>query len=86
MRHAGTARGKHPYVFPGRMPNTPVKQPRTTFKRILNEVGIEDFRIYDLRHSHVSYLLQPGATLFELQKALGHASSEMTQRYARRRR
>ena len=75
-------KGKHPYVFPGKKEETPVQQPRRCFTNILKEAAIEDFRIHDLRHTHASYLLQSGATLFEVQKALGHASSEMTQRYA----
>ncbi len=74
--------GKHPYVFPGRMPGTPVKQPRTTFKRILKAAGIENFRIHDLRHTFASHMVQSGATLFEVQRALGHANTATTARYA----
>ena len=75
-------KGEHPYVFPGRKPDTPVKQPRCSFRRILKEAGIEDFRIHDLRHTFASHMVQSGATLFEVQRALGHANTATTARYA----
>ena len=74
--------GDHPFVFPGRMPNTPVMQPQRAFAAVLEAARISDFRIHDLRHTFASHMVQSGATLFEVQKALGHASSQMTQRYS----
>ena len=75
-------RGKHPYVFPGKKANTPVLQPHRCFRRILEAAGIKDFRIHDLRHTHATYLLEAGASLYEVQRALGHADASMTARYA----
>ena len=49
---------------------------------IPDHFGQGNFRIHDLRHTHASYLVQSGASLFEVQKALGHSDSSMTQRYA----
>lgn len=74
--------GGHPYVFPGLKPNTPVLQPHRCFRGILKQAKIEDFKLHDLRHTFASYMVQSGASLFEVQKALGHADSSMTQRYA----
>jgi integrase len=74
--------GQHKFVFPGQHPGQPVMQPHRCFRGLLAAAKIKDFRIHDLRHTHASYLVQSGATLFEVQKALGHSSSDMTQRYA----
>ena len=74
--------GAHKYVYPGFHAGLPVTEPHRCFKGILKAAKIEDFRIHDLRHTHASYLVQSGATLFEVQKALGHSDSNMTQRYA----
>ena len=39
-------------------------------------------RLHDLRHSFASNMLSSGATLYEVQKLLGHKDAAMTQRYA----
>lgn len=72
----------HPYVFPGREPGAPVNNPSKAFKAALTAAGISNFRIHDLRHSFASTAINAGATLYDVQKLLGHASSQMTQRYA----
>lgn len=73
---------EHPFLFPGRRPDTHLCQPAHQFVKIIGKAKITDFRIHDLRHTFASHMVQSGATLFEVQNALGHASSEMTQRYA----
>lgn len=73
---------KHPFVFPGREPNAPVNNPNKAFRAALGRAKITGCRIHDLRHTYASTLVNSGATLFEVQKALGHASSQMTQRYS----
>jgi predicted TPR repeat methyltransferase len=45
-------------------------------------VGIENFRIHDLRHTFASWLVMKGVLLFEVSKLLRHASIQMTERYA----
>lgn len=74
--------GKHPYVWPGREPNAPINNPQKAFAAALRRAKISGVRIHDLRHTYASTLINAGATLFEVQKALGHASSMMTQRYS----
>ena len=44
--------------------------------------GFENLRIHDLRHSFASIAISGGASLYEVQQLLGHASNRMTQRYA----
>ncbi|WP_438981689.1 tyrosine-type recombinase/integrase [Lentibacter sp.] len=46
------------------------------------QLGLDGMRIHDLRHSYASTLVNNGATLYEVQKLLGHARSATTERYA----
>lgn len=73
---------KHPFVFPGKFKDKPVLAPRYVFENALKIAGIRDFHVHDLRHTFASHMVQSGATLFEVQKSLGHSTSVMTQRYA----
>ena len=70
------------YVFPGRFAGQKLNNPNKAFKRVLEAAGIVDFRIHDLRHTHASIAINGGATLYEVQHLLGHASSKTTTRYA----
>lgn len=44
--------------------------------------GVKRIRIHDLRHSHVSLLIDMGFTALAIAERMGHESSEMTYRYA----
>ena len=46
------------------------------------KAGLADVRVHDLRHSHASFLVNAGRTLYEVQKILGHTQVKTTQRYA----
>lgn len=70
------------YVFPGKNANTHLTSPRRVFEAVKEKAGIKGFRIHDCRHSFASMAINNGATLYEVQRLLGHASSTMTQRYA----
>lgn len=48
----------------------------------LAEVGIDDFRWHDARHTFATWLRKAGAPLEVVQRALGHATLAMTMRYA----
>ena len=50
--------------------------------RVLNKADLADVRIHDLRHSHASFLVNAGRTLYEVQHILGHTQVKTTQRYA----
>lgn len=52
------------------------------WNNIRTELGLHDVRIHDLRHSYASTLVNNGATLYEVQKLLGHSKSRTTERYA----
>lgn len=46
------------------------------------EAGVRRIRIHDLRHSHVSLLIEMGFTALAIADRLGHESIEVTYRYA----
>jgi integrase len=73
---------ENPYVFPGKVKGQALNNPTKAFKRILEAAGIENLRIHDLRHSFASLAVNAGATLYQVQHLLGHASAQTTQRYA----
>ncbi len=52
------------------------------FRRVVDDAGIADFRMHDLRHTFASEVRQAGHGLDVVQALLGHASPAMTQRYA----
>lgn len=72
----------NPHVFPSPRNAGSIAKPIKDFEWVLRRAEVDGFRMHDLRHTFASYMVQSGATLFEVQHALGHASSDMTQRYA----
>ena len=52
------------------------------WNKIRTQLKLNDMRIHDLRHSFASTLVNNGATLYEVQKLLGHSRSITTERYA----
>jgi integrase len=54
------------------------------FKRYVRNAELADDRIHfhSIRHSFASWLVQGGATLYEVQKLLGHSSSKVTEVYS----
>ena len=46
------------------------------------KAGVKRIRIHDLRHSHVSLLIEMGFTALAIADRLGHESIEVTYRYA----
>ena len=50
--------------------------------RLRNKAGLPDLRLHDLRHTAASIMVNNGRTLYEVQHVLGHASPQITQRYA----
>ena len=44
--------------------------------------GVKKIRVHDLRHSHVSLLINNGFSAFEIAKRVGHRTERITYRYA----
>ena len=55
---------------------------RASWKKVLKEAQIEDFRFHDLRHTTASYLAMSGASLAEIAEVLGHKTLQMVKRYS----
>lgn len=76
------SRGQSPWLFPGAKPGKPLENPTKVMARALQRAGLERMRIHDLRHTFAATCVNSGASLYEVQKLLGHSSPTMTQRYA----
>ena len=72
----------NPYIFPGAIKGTHLTNPNKTFMAVKRKADLGNLRVHDLRHSFASLSLAGGASLFEVQKMLGHADHKTTQRYA----
>jgi len=73
---------RNDYIFQGKNPEVPMSRPAKAFYRICVVAKINNFRIHDLRHTFASIFVQKGASLYELQRVLGHSTIKMTERYA----
>lgn len=70
------------YVFPGRRPGKHVVEVRVSFKLACAMAEITGVCVHTLRHTFASICVSSGVPLYDVQKLLGHASSQTTQRYA----
>ena len=52
-------------------------------ERDCKRAGVKRIRIHDLRHSHVSLLIEMGFSTLAIAERLGHESNEVTMMYAR---
>ena len=59
-----------------------IKDVKRSFKTACTRVGIENFRIHDLRHTCASLAGSEGVPLEALRDLLGHSSVTVTERYA----
>lgn len=55
---------------------------KTSWQKLVADAELVDFRFHDLRHTFASHLVMAGVDLYVVMRLLGHASIEMTQRYA----
>jgi integrase len=55
---------------------------KIAWKYAIRKSKVKNFRFHDLRHTFASRLVQAGVQLKAVQELLGHASIEMTMRYA----
>ena len=65
-------------------PNTgkPLSDLQTPFKAACRRAGISDLRFHDLRHTAATYMVIGGIDLVTVKEILGHATIQMTMRYA----
>lgn len=79
--HQGRSDLQIPWVFPRKDGQQPLDITKTWY-RVRHEAGLTDFRFHDLRHTFASYLAMSGASLREIQEALGDRTVEMAIRYS----
>ncbi len=70
----------NPWVIFGRGPGTHLANLNSSWGVVRREAGLEDMRLYDLRHSFASRALALGESLPTIARLLGH--SQTTARYA----
>lgn len=70
------------FVFPAQRGDGPTRALQDAWEMIRVEAGIEDVRLHDLRHTFASIAAADGQSLYLIGKALGHAQSRTTERYA----
>lgn len=73
---------ENPYVFPGNQRGTCLTTVHNIWKDLCAALGLQDFRVHDLRHTFASLVVQQTGDLPGLSKLMGHHSPTMTARYA----
>ncbi len=77
-----TKAGPSPYLFPGRVPDEPLKEIKNFWAGVCKQAGIADCRIHDLRHTYASILASAGLSLPIIGALLGHTQPNTTARYS----
>ena len=78
----GAMGGRCRAVIAGAERTGPLVGYRRLWLALLQEAGIEELRIHDLRHTFASYTLSAGHSLGVVGQLLGHRSTQTTSRYA----
>jgi integrase len=71
------------YVFPGGGKTGHLVEPKRAWDQILEEAGLENLRIHDLRRTLGSWQARQGTSLSIIGKSLGHLSQQSTLIYTR---
>jgi integrase len=82
LRALEAAAGGGRWVIPGETGERPLVGYRRMWLALLEEAGVADLRVHDLRHTFASYSLSGGQTLGTVGQLLGHRSTQTTSRYA----
>jgi integrase len=82
LRALEAAAGGSRWVIPGETGERPLVGYRRMWLALLEEAGVSDLRVHDLRHTFASYSLSGGQTLGTVGQLLGHRSTQTTSRYA----
>lgn len=84
LERLSKTRGRSQFVFPASRGDNgyATSESKIWRDKVLPKARLEGVRIHDLRHSFASFALADGASLPMIGKALGHANSRATERYA----
>jgi integrase len=69
-----------PWVFPARVGDGHMVDPRKPLARAMARAGITDLRPHDLRRSFASLAVNAGVDIYQIKDLLGHSSVTVTQR------
>ncbi len=69
-------------VFPAARGKGATTGLQKTWERVRSKANLPGVRLHDLRHSYASFAIADGASLALIAKALGHATTRVTERYA----
>ena len=76
-------KGGREYLFPSPNDNArPMSDDLPLWYSIRREVGLDDVRLHDLRHTFASHAVMQGTPLPVVARLLGHSQTTMTLRYA----
>lgn len=71
------------YVFNLKARRIPERRATRLFKRYVRKLNLDDrLHLHSLRHSFATWLIQDGASIYEVQKLLGHSSVKTTEIYS----
>ncbi len=71
------------WVFPGRIKDSHLVEPKRVWYKLIKDAGVEDLRVHDLRRTLASYMAITNHSLPIIARALGHKSTQATQIYSR---
>ena len=60
----------------------PIRDLQTPWETIRALAGLTELRIHDIRHSHVSLLIEMGFSALAIAERMGHEAVDITYRYA----
>ena len=69
-------------VFPSQVTGSKFDNINKSWRQIVIDANLDDFRFHDLRHTFASKLVMRGVDLNTLRDLLGHRDIKMTLRYA----
>ena len=69
-------------VFPSPVSGKRFDNINKSWKRLLEEAQLSDFRFHDLRHTFASNLVMTGSDIYTVSELLGHSDVTVTKRYA----
>lgn len=71
-----------PWLFPGRLEDHPIVKVNAAHTAAVKRSGVAHFRLYDLRHTWATRMVEAGTDLVTLAAMLGHSKINMVLRYA----
>ena len=71
-----------PYVIPNPETQKPYGNLYHPWDKVRKQVGLDDLRMHDLRHTFASNLVNSGQSIYVVSKLLGHSQIKTTTRYS----